>query len=88
MIESAAYDIIKKDGIQEGIQQGIQQGQVLAAKEMLIEAIQARFDRVPADISAMVERISDRDILKSVLKQAITAQSIEALRKQLSMTGQ
>lgn len=80
MIESAAYDIIKKDGIQEG--------QILNAREMLIEAIQARFDRVPADISAMVERISDRDILKLMLKQTITAQNIEALRKQLSMTEQ
>lgn len=84
MIESAAYDIIKKDGIQEGIQQG----QVLAAREMLIEAIQARFDRVPADISAMVERISDRGILKLLHKQAITCQGIEALRKQLAMTKQ
>jgi ABC-type Zn uptake system ZnuABC Zn-binding protein ZnuA len=55
---------------------------------MLIEAIQARFDHVPADISAMVERISDRDILKLMLKQTITAKSIDALRKKLSMTAQ
>jgi ABC-type Zn uptake system ZnuABC Zn-binding protein ZnuA len=80
MIESAAYDINKRDGIQEG--------QILNAREMLIEAIQARFDHVPADISAMVERISDRDILKLMLKQTITAKSIDALRKKLSMTAQ
>jgi len=80
MIESAAYDIIKKDGIQEG--------QILTGREMLIEAIQARFDHVPADISAMVERISDKNILKLLHRKAVTCQDIEALRKQLTTTEQ
>ncbi len=89
MIESAAYDIIKKDGIQEGMQKGIQEGMqkgmILEAREMLMEAIQARFEIVPDDVSAMVTRISDRNILKAMLKHAIMCQNVDALREKLSI---
>jgi len=74
MIESAAYDIIKEDGIQEGIK---------LAREMIIEAIQARFDAVPQDVAGMVARISDRDALKAMLRQAIVCRDISMLRKAL-----
>jgi len=84
MIESAAYDIIKKDGIQEGFQDGMIQN----AREMLMEAIQARFETVPDDVAAMVARISDRNVLKSMLKQAIMCQDVNVLRNKLSMESE
>jgi len=76
MIESAAYDIIKKDGM------------IQSAREMLIEAISARFETVPDDVAAMVARISDRNVLKSMLKQAIMCQDVNVLRNKLSMESE
>lgn len=92
MIESAAYDIIKQDGIQEGIQQGIQQGinegMILDAREMIKEVITTRFKHVPEDISIIIERVSDRTVLKKWLTQAIECESLEALRVRLRKTEQ
>ena len=79
MIESAAYDIIKQDGIQEGM--------ILEAKEMIREAIEVRFKNVPDDISMMIERVSDRSVLKLWHRQAMTCKSVDVLRKKLSLTG-
>ncbi len=75
MIESAAYDIIKQDGIKEGM--------IFDAKEMLMEAIMARFETVPDDISGMIGEISDRNILKLMLKEAIKCNGLDALRQKL-----
>lgn len=76
MIESAAYDIIKQDGIQEGM--------VLDAREMLFEVIQARFGAVPDDIAGMAARISDRETLRSMLRKAIVCEDIQSLRETIS----
>lgn len=80
MIESAAYDIIKKDGIKEGIREGM----ILDAREMLIEAIGVRFETVPEDMAEMVARMSDRDTLKQLHRQAIICEDIHVLRTKLS----
>ncbi len=92
MIESAAYDIIKKEGIQEGIREGIregiQDGMILGAREMLLDVIEARFEKTPDDISAMVNRISDRKILKMLLNQAVTCADLDLLRTRLIQTNQ
>jgi hypothetical protein len=75
MIESAAYDIIKQDGIEEG--------RILTAREMLIEAIEARFGKVPNDIFERVEKMSNQKRLKFFLKTAVTCEDINILRENL-----
>ena len=75
MIESAAYDIIKQDGIEEG--------RILTAREMLIEAIEARFGKVPNDIFERVEKMSNQKSLKFFLKTAVTCEDINILRENL-----
>ena len=80
MIESAAYDIIKQDGIEEGM--------ILEAREMLIEVIQTRFSTVPDEVAEMVAKISDRTALKSLLRQAISCEDLHTLRDKLSAIAQ
>lgn len=80
MIESAAYDIIKQDGIEEGLEKGM----LLEAQEMLIDVIQTRFETVPDDVADMVASISDRNALRSLLKQAILYEDFHSLRDKLS----
>lgn len=40
---------------------------------------------MPQDVAGMVARISDRDALKGMLKQAIICNDIDALREAFSM---
>lgn len=82
MIESAAYDIIKQEGIREGIQEGM----VLNAREMLLDVIETRFNKVPDDISAIVNQTSDGNLLKLSFKKAIACDDLDVLRAVLKQT--
>lgn len=76
MIESAAYDLIKKEGIQEGIQEGILRN----SREAVIEILEARFDLVPRSISTTINEIDDPATLKILLRKAITVASLDEFR--------
>ncbi len=75
MIESAAYDIIKQDGIQEGM--------VVVAREMLLDALSTKFGTIPEDISGAVSDITDRESLKVLHRKAITCPDLKSFRKEL-----
>ncbi len=87
MIESVAYEIIKKEGYEEGlkagIQQGIQQGLLEEAREMVIEALEEKFGVISAKLIARIRAISEREILRSLLRTAIKVQSLEEFKKVL-----
>ena len=77
MIESAAYDIIKEEGIEEGIQQGILQ----KAREAVIENLEVRFEVVPGSIVKNINGIDDPSVLKMLHKKAATVDSIEEFKR-------
>ena len=67
MIESAAYDIIK----QEGLQQGLQQGKIQEAQEAVLENLEARFDVVPGSLVKDVCAIDELQVLKALHRSSI-----------------
>ena len=76
MIESAAYEIIKKEGFEEGIQQGIQQGLLEDAREMVLEALEERFGLLSASIISKVKSIQERAILRNLLRIVIKVEDL------------
>ncbi len=58
-----------------------QEGMLTTAREMLLEAIEARFQVIPEDLGATIKKIDARKTLKSLHREAITCQSIDALRE-------
>ena len=84
MIESAAYEIIKKEGFEEGIQQGIQQGLLMEARENLLEILEERFDIVPKSMVQKIKQIDSREVLKSLLKLAMRVNSLEEFETKLN----
>ena len=80
MIESAAYDIIKQDGISEGIQLG----KVQEAREAVLEILDLRFEVVPHSLMKKIEGIENLSVLKSLHKKAILVDSIEQFKELLS----
>jgi len=77
MIESAAYDIIKEDGIKEGLQQGILQ----KAREDVVEILEVRFEVVPASIAKTINEIDNPSVLKMLHKKAATVDSLEEFKE-------
>jgi hypothetical protein len=77
MMESAGYELIKKEGFDEGIQQGIQQGMMLVAQEMVLELLAERFGMIPSEIEKKVKTIDSREMLKKLHRGALRVESLE-----------
>jgi hypothetical protein len=84
MIESAAYDIIKQDGIRLGLQQG----KSTALKEALMEVLTERFPVVPSSIIQVIDGIDNLFVLKSLIRIALKTPSLEAFRKDLESAAE
>ncbi len=74
--------------IEEGIEKGIEKGMVQDAREMVLEAISSRFDKVPGDIIREVSALDNRLVLKRLLRQAIICPNLAGFRKAFNdLTG-
>jgi len=75
MIESPAYDLIKREGFEEGMLE--------EAKEMVLEALEERFGPVPLRIVERVRGINERVVLKGLHRRAIRCGSLEEFERAL-----
>jgi predicted transposase/invertase (TIGR01784 family) len=74
-----------QQGFQQGIQQGIQQGLLLDAQEMLLEALEERFEIVPNSIAKKIKQIDSREVIKSLFKVAMRTSSLEEFEAKLKI---
>ncbi|GAB6888960.1 Rpn family recombination-promoting nuclease/putative transposase [Desulfothermus okinawensis JCM 13304] len=72
-----------QQGVQQGIQQGIQQGMVREAREMVLEALEIRFNIVPESLKKKIGNIHNRDKLKALLKVIMRATDIKEVEKEI-----
>jgi hypothetical protein len=80
----SAERIGKEKGIQQGMQQGIQQGMLTDAREMVLEALDARFSKdVPEDVYKKVQALNNRVLLKKLLRSAAQSEDIDSFKKVL-----
>ncbi len=79
MIQSAAYDIIKHEGIMIGREEGM----IIGTQEMVIEALEERFGVIAPIVIKQIKSITIRDLLKKLLKCAIKAKDIEEFKEYL-----
>ncbi|MBU0470467.1 MAG: Rpn family recombination-promoting nuclease/putative transposase, partial [Nanoarchaeota archaeon] len=63
--------------IEQGMQQGMQQGLLEEGREMILEALDERFNEVPSFIFNAVNQTKDRDVLKFLLRRAVRCTSLE-----------
>jgi hypothetical protein len=63
---------------------GIDKGQLLNAREMLLEALDARFSSdTPADIKQQIQALNNKIMLKRLHRSAIQSKDIDDFRKAL-----
>lgn len=79
MIQSYAYEIIKKEGFDEGMQQG----QLERAKKAVADALEARLNIVPLDVITALKTIEDVQILEELLRKAVLVKDMQEFRSLL-----
>ena len=93
MIESAAYEIIKKEGyregikkgIKEGIEKGIEKGGILALQESLASILEERFGSLSPSVVEGIKGIKTKETLKKLLRSSLhvgDTQEFEALLRE------
>ncbi|MBE2200367.1 MAG: hypothetical protein IAE79_17260 [Anaerolinea sp.] len=86
-IERIAVERGMKRGLQQGMQQGMQQGSVKSTQESVRAVLETRFGTVPADVVAALDKIDDMELLRELLKQAVTVASLSAFAELLTSHG-
>jgi len=66
----------KAAGVKEGIEKGIEQG-VKAIRESILEILTLRFQSIPDELIAQIDKLTELDRLKALLRQAAIAGSLE-----------
>jgi hypothetical protein len=84
MIESAAYDLIKKEGVQEGIQEG----KTFGIRQSLTILIESKFGKDSAQILERLEAISDTDRLLGMFRVIHHARNAEELLARIDTDNQ
>lgn len=72
--ESSFYQMLLEEGEKKGIQKG-----VLAAREILLDLVEARFGAVDASFRRSIEAIDDLETLKRMSKKVITVSDPQEL---------
>jgi predicted transposase YdaD len=88
MIESAAYDIIKEEGIKEGIKEGrekgiregrekgIKEGKAEESQDGILDILEIRFNVVPESVIKSIRAVDDPDILRTLRRQSLKVSNL------------
>jgi len=60
---------------------GREEGMLADAREMVLEALDIKFNKVPEDINDAIRRLNNRLMLKKLLRSAIQSKDIQGFRK-------
>jgi hypothetical protein len=63
---------IERRGIEQGIEQGIERGR----RDSLVDLLEARFGDVPEALLERLQRISNEEVLRFLLREAAVASSL------------
>jgi len=55
----------------------IEEGMMRNARELLLDALEEKFNMVPGEIQGRIQKIQEREILRKLLRQAIRASNLE-----------
>ena len=78
MIESAAYELIQPEGINEGIQKGIERGKIQIMRETVIDLLTIRFGAPSRNVVRTIEGVEDLSLLQALKSKALIAPSMRA----------
>ena len=73
-----------KEDIEKGIKKGIKKGMLLDAREMVLEALGFKFERlITPDIHEQIQRLENRQTLKRLHRAAILSPDLDSFRRDM-----
>lgn len=82
-IMQTVADYWVKQGLEQGLEQGIEQGRVQTLRENILELLQMRFGILPNQVVNQINTFSNPDVLRQLLRQAFTAETLAGFRQSL-----
>jgi predicted transposase YdaD len=70
---------VERIASQRGLQEGIEKGR----REMLEETLVTRFGTLPEELTVLLDRISDPQLLKELQRPAVTSDSLETFEQEV-----
>ncbi|OIO91164.1 MAG: hypothetical protein AUK03_11725 [Anaerolineae bacterium CG2_30_64_16] len=67
----------KQQGFEEGRREGLRQGQIISTRECVLSALEIRFGSTPIAVEGTVNHTEDLARLRTLLRRAILARSLE-----------
>jgi flagellar biosynthesis/type III secretory pathway protein FliH len=74
----------RREGLQEGKRQATQAAEIKAARDAVVEILEARFKKIPAGLKKTVRAIDDRRQLKRLLRHAATVVTLNDFERSVS----
>ncbi len=66
--------------IEKWIEKGREGGMIFEAQDLLLDSIEAKFDKVPRDIKLLVKNTKDREKLREYHRAVIKSKSVDEIR--------
>jgi len=86
IFQGRGVDMVKgwaKEYVEEGRNEGRNEGMLFDAREMVLEALDVKFNNVPADVHAQIQALNNRLLLKRLHRSAIQSKDIDGFRKSI-----
>lgn len=71
-------------GLEQGLERGLEQGLEQGLRTALNDTLQYRFERLPTDLVLKLEQILDADALRTLHREAMAAENLDAFRTVLA----
>ncbi|NEO27687.1 MAG: hypothetical protein F6K03_12545 [Kamptonema sp. SIO4C4] len=75
---------VERIGMEKGRQAGLQEGRYEGIREDILEVLEVRFETVPEALVETVNGIQDDSLLRTLHRQAILVNSLEAFQEVLN----
>jgi hypothetical protein len=70
-------------GIQKGLVEGLEKGILQTAREAILDVLDTRFGQVPESVRERINALGSEPTLKSLLRRAVQASSLEEFQSTL-----
>ncbi|MDH4371806.1 MAG: hypothetical protein QE510_00250 [Verrucomicrobiota bacterium] len=76
-------ELALKEGLEKGIQKGLEKGILQNAREAILDVLDTRFGEVPDSIRDRINSLGSEPTLKTLLRRAARASSLEEFQAAL-----
>jgi flagellar biosynthesis/type III secretory pathway protein FliH len=74
---------IRQEGHDKGLEKGLEQGKKEEARDMLLQALEAKFNTVPEALKDRIKSLDDQSKFKTLLREAVLSKDLREFEQKL-----